>query len=53
MAKPTAARVVRKAPVARVSLSGNRASPAGDKNLHGQSHVQASSVLERLPQRAN
>ena len=32
---------------------GNRASHAGDKNLRGRSHVQASNALERRHRRVN
>jgi len=53
MAKPTAARVVQKAPVARASRSENRASRAKDRKLRGQSHAQAGSALERRHRWAN
>jgi hypothetical protein len=53
MAKPTAARVVRKAPAARASPSGNRASHAADRRLRGPNRVQASNAPERQPQRAS
>jgi hypothetical protein len=53
MARPIAARVVQKGPVAHASLSGSRAFRVRDKSLRGQSHVGESSAPARPHRRAN
>jgi len=52
-ARPIAARVVPKAPAAYASLSKSRDSHVGDKSLHGQSRVRASSAPAHQHRRGN
>ena len=53
MARPIAARVVQKVPVAHASLSESWAFHVRDKSLRGQRRVRASSAQARLHHRAN
>ncbi len=53
MARPIAARVVQKVPVAHASLLESWASHVRDKSLRGQSRVRASSAQARLRHGAN
>ena len=53
MARPIAARVVQKVPVAHASLSESRAFHVRDKSLRGQRRVRASSAQARLRHKAN